>query len=41
MVEHIIEQMTVVGRTNFLVLTNSNYNDWAVLMKTKLEVRCF
>jgi hypothetical protein len=38
-VERIIERTAAAGTTSYPVLTKSNYNDWALLMKIKLEAR--
>ncbi|WVZ76857.1 hypothetical protein U9M48_024783 [Paspalum notatum var. saurae] len=39
-VERIIERVASAGPASYHVRTKSNYNDWSLLMKIKLEARC-
>lgn len=39
MVERIIERTAVSGPTNYPTLTRTNYNDWSLLMKIKMQAR--
>jgi hypothetical protein len=34
-----VERIAASGPANFPVLTKTNYNDWSLLMKIKLEAR--
>jgi hypothetical protein len=34
------ERITSVGPATYPVLTKTNYNDWALLMKIKMQARC-
>jgi hypothetical protein len=38
-VERVVERIAASGPANFPVLTKTNYNDWSLLMKIKLEAR--
>jgi hypothetical protein len=37
MVEWVVEKVALAGSVNYLFLTKTNYNNWALLMKIKLE----
>jgi hypothetical protein len=39
-VERIVERISSAGPTTYPMLTKTNYNDWALLMKIKLQARC-
>jgi hypothetical protein len=36
-VERVVEKVASAGLANYPLLTKTNYNDWALLMKIKLE----
>jgi hypothetical protein len=38
-VEQVVEKVALAGLTNYLILTKTNYNQWAMLMRIKLEAR--
>jgi CHAD domain-containing protein len=38
-VERVVEKMASAGPVNYPPLTKTNYNDWALLMKIKLQAR--
>jgi hypothetical protein len=38
-VERVVEKVTSAGPVNYPLLTKSNYNQWSLLMKIKLEAR--
>jgi hypothetical protein len=38
-VERVVEKVASVGPVNYPLLTKTNHNDWALLMKIKLEAR--
>jgi hypothetical protein len=38
-VERVVEKVASAGPANYPLLTKTNYNDWALLMKIKLEAR--
>jgi hypothetical protein len=38
-VERVVERVASAGPTNYPILTKSNYNQWALLMRIKLEAR--
>jgi hypothetical protein len=39
LVEQVVEKMALAGLVNYPPLTKINYNDWALLMKIKLQAR--
>jgi hypothetical protein len=38
-VEQVVEKVASAGPVNYPLLSKTNYNDWALLMKIKLEAR--
>jgi hypothetical protein len=38
-VERVVEKVASAGPVNYPLLSKTNYNDWALLMKIKLEAR--
>jgi hypothetical protein len=38
-VERVVEKVASAGPVNYPLLTKTNYNDWALLTKIKLEAR--
>jgi hypothetical protein len=38
-VEWVVEKVALAGPENYPLLTKTNYNNWALLMKIKLEAR--
>jgi hypothetical protein len=38
-VERVVEKVMSAGLANYPLLTKSNYNQWSLLMKIKLEAR--
>jgi hypothetical protein len=35
----VVEKVAPTGLVNYPILTKTNYNEWSLLMKIKLEVR--
>lgn len=35
-----MERITLTRPAMYLILTKTNYNDWALLMKIKMQARC-
>jgi hypothetical protein len=38
-IERVVEKVAPVGLANYPILTKTNYNEWSLLMKIKLEAR--
>jgi hypothetical protein len=38
-IEQVVEKVAPTGLVNYPILTKTNYNEWSLLMKIKLEVQ--